>query len=73
METVAGATRADLDDEVIQDYLQRRTARLGRDLGQTEDELLRAIGALNPQGQLDRGGHAALRQGSAVLYPAERR
>ncbi len=51
METVAGATRADLDEEVIQDYLHRRTARLGRDLGQTEDELLTAIGALTPNGQ----------------------
>ncbi len=51
METVAGATRADLDEEVIQDYLHRRTARLGRDLGQTEDELLVAIGALTPRGE----------------------
>ncbi|MCX7671099.1 MAG: DeoR family transcriptional regulator, partial [Anaerolineae bacterium] len=51
METVAGATRADLDEEVIQDYLHRRTARLGRDLGQTEDELLTAIGALTPRGE----------------------
>ncbi len=33
VETVAGASRADLDEEVIEDYLQRRTARLGRDLG----------------------------------------
>jgi ATP-dependent DNA helicase RecG len=51
MEVVPGATRADLDDEVIQDFIQRRTAHLGRDLGQTEEELLRAVGALNPQGQ----------------------
>lgn len=51
METVAGASRADLDRDVIQDYLQRRTARLGRGLGQSEEELLQAIGALNPQGE----------------------
>lgn len=51
METVAGATRADLDEEVIHDYLQRRAIRLGRDLGQTEDELLTAIGALTPRGE----------------------
>lgn len=51
METVAGATRGDLDEEVIQDYLHRRAARLGRDLGQTEDELLTAIGALTPRGE----------------------
>jgi ATP-dependent DNA helicase RecG len=50
METVAGATRADFDDGVIQDFIQRRATRLGRDLGQTEEELLRAVGALNPQG-----------------------
>jgi ATP-dependent DNA helicase RecG len=48
---VAGAVRRDLDDEVIADYLQRRAARLGRDLGQTEEELLRAIGALDPSGR----------------------
>lgn len=51
METVAGATRADLDDEVIHDYLQRRAIRLGRDLGQTEDALLTATGALTPRGE----------------------
>ena len=49
--SVAGAARTDLDDEVIQDFLQRRAAHLGRDLGQTEEELLAAIGALKPQGQ----------------------
>ncbi len=51
MEPVAGASPSDLDRDVIQDYLRRRTARLGRDLGQSEDELLQATGALNPQGQ----------------------
>ncbi|MDQ1300785.1 MAG: ATP-dependent helicase RecG, partial [Chloroflexota bacterium] len=51
MEIVAGATRADLDEEVIQDYLRRRVTRLGRDLGQTEEELLTAVGALTPRGQ----------------------
>lgn len=51
METVAGATRADLDADVIRDYIHRRTARLGRDLGQSEDELLKAIGALTPTAQ----------------------
>ena len=51
LECVAGASRSDLAEAVIRDYIQRRAARLGRDLGQTEDELLAAIGALNPQGQ----------------------
>ncbi len=56
MEVVAGAEWADLDEEVIADYIQRRTARLGRDLGQTEEELLQAIGALNPQGEITVAG-----------------
>lgn len=56
LETVPGATYADLDEEVIQDYLHRRTVRLGRDLGQTEQELLRAIGALTPQGEVTVAG-----------------
>jgi ATP-dependent DNA helicase RecG len=49
-EAIAGATRSDLDEEVIQDYVRRRTARLGRELNQTEDELLTAIGALSTGG-----------------------
>lgn len=56
LETVSGATRADLDEDVIQDYLHRRSARLGRDLGQTEDELLRATGALDSQGEVTVAG-----------------
>ncbi len=50
-ETVAGASHADLDEEVIREYVQRRTARLGRAPGQTEEELLTAVGALTPAGQ----------------------
>ena len=56
VETVPGADRADLDPSVIADYVKRRAERLGRDLGQTEDELLTAIGALNPQGQVTVAG-----------------
>lgn len=56
LETVPGATRAELDEDVIQDFLHRRSTRLGRDLGQTEDELLRATGALNPQGEVTVAG-----------------
>jgi ATP-dependent DNA helicase RecG len=51
IETVAGAVAADLDDEVIEDYLRRRTARLGRDLGQQPGEILTAAGALAGEGQ----------------------
>src|SRR5512139_2366560 len=50
IEAVAGASRADLDDEVIEDYLRRRMARLGRDLGQREEEILTAAGALAGDG-----------------------
>jgi ATP-dependent DNA helicase RecG len=50
-DAVAGATRADLDDEVIRDYLQRRTDRLGRDLAQHEDEILTGVGALDAHNQ----------------------
>lgn len=56
LETVPGASQADLDPEVIQDFLHRRSARLGRDLGQTEDELLHAVGALNAQGEVTVAG-----------------
>ena len=51
VEMVAGASRADLDHEVIADYVKRRTARLGRDVRMSEEELLGAVGALNGQGQ----------------------
>lgn len=50
-EAVAGADRSDLDEEVIRDFLERRAARLGRDLGQSEDEILMGAGALDPQGR----------------------
>ena len=40
MESVGAATRADPDDEVLQDFIQRRIAHLGRDLGQPGDESL---------------------------------
>ena len=50
-ETVPGAARTDLDEEVIRDFMDRRAARLGRDLGQTEAEILAATGALDSSGQ----------------------
>ena len=50
IEAVAGASRTDLDDEVIEDYLHRRAARLGRDLGQRAEEILTAAGALAGDG-----------------------
>ena len=50
IESVAGATRVDLDDSVIQDFLERRIGRMGRDLGQSVDEILIGAGALDHQG-----------------------
>lgn len=50
-ELVPGASRSDLDEDVIRDFMDRRTARLGRDLGQVEAEILAASGALDAHGQ----------------------
>jgi len=49
-ETVPGATRADLDDAVIAEYLEKRQQRQRKPLAQTPDEALYEIGALDAQG-----------------------
>jgi ATP-dependent DNA helicase RecG len=49
-EPIPGATRADLDPDVIHDYLQRRVDRLGRDLGEDAEDILTAAGALSTDG-----------------------
>ncbi len=49
-EAVAGATRADLDEEVITEYLQKRESRQRRPLSGTADKVLVEIGALTAQG-----------------------
>jgi ATP-dependent DNA helicase RecG len=49
-ETVPGATRADLDDAILQEYLDKRAARGVSRVGPLE-ELLFEIGALNHDGQ----------------------
>ncbi len=49
-EAVAGAARADLDDGVIAEYVEKRQQRQRRALSQTPDELLREIGALDERG-----------------------
>ncbi len=46
-EPVPGATRADLDPDVIHDYVQRRIDRLGRDVGEDAEDILTAAGALS--------------------------
>src|SRR5712692_6534007 len=50
-ESMAGAARGDLDDEVIAEYLEKRQQRQRRVITQAPDELLREIGALNDAGQ----------------------
>jgi ATP-dependent DNA helicase RecG len=50
-EVATGATRADFDQEIIRDYIKHRVERQGRDLSQSEDELLRSIGALTADGE----------------------
>lgn len=50
LDTVSGATRDDLEPDVMKDYLQRRAARLGRDLRQSDTEIFAAIGAVDGQG-----------------------
>jgi ATP-dependent DNA helicase RecG len=47
---MAGAERADLDDGVIAEYLEKRQQRQRRTLAQTPDELLRQMGALDERG-----------------------
>ncbi len=49
-EAIPGATRDDLDDEVIAEYIDERRQRQRRPLDQSPDELLREIGALTPDG-----------------------
>src|SRR4029079_2267273 len=46
-EAVPGATRADLDEEVIAEYLEKRQQRQRRVITQETDELLREIGSLD--------------------------
>jgi ATP-dependent DNA helicase RecG len=50
-EVVPGARRADLDDEVIAEYLAKREERQRRRVTAAPDELLQEIGALDARGQ----------------------
>jgi ATP-dependent DNA helicase RecG len=49
-EPVGGATRDDLDDEIIEEYLEKRAERGRRPVSDTVDEHLVGIGALAPDG-----------------------
>ena len=50
LETVAGATRDDLDDNVIDEYMERRQKRTPRSRILPKDKLLQQIGAMSEDG-----------------------
>ena len=50
-EVVAGAQRADLDDDIIAEYIAHRTERQRRPITATPEELLRALGAIDDRGE----------------------
>ena len=50
LEEVAGASRDDLDEDVIDDYLERRQQRNPRSRVVPKDRLLEQIGAVSPDG-----------------------
>lgn len=49
-ESVAGARRSDLDDDVLAEYIAKREERQRKRITSTPDELLREIGALDAEG-----------------------
>jgi ATP-dependent DNA helicase RecG len=51
VETVPGATRADLDDEIIAEYVAKREERQRRRVDLPVDALLQQIGALDAEGR----------------------
>lgn len=51
IEQIAGATRRDLDDEIIAEYLEKRTERQRRPITAPVDEVLREAGVLADSGQ----------------------
>jgi ATP-dependent DNA helicase RecG len=51
LETVPGATRADLDDEVIQEYIDKREERQRKRIAVPIDDVLRDLGALDLDGK----------------------
>ncbi len=50
LETVPGATRADLDDEVIQEYIEKREERQRKRITAPIDDVLRDLGAIDLHG-----------------------
>jgi ATP-dependent DNA helicase RecG len=50
VEPVGGTTRADLDDDIIEEYMEKRSERGRRPVSGTVDDHLMSIGALTPDG-----------------------
>ena len=50
MQDVAGAQLADLDNEIVQDYIAHREQKQGRQIKLPQDRLLQQIGALTAEG-----------------------
>ncbi|MGH2521521.1 MAG: ATP-binding protein [Anaerolineales bacterium] len=55
-EAVPGAVRADFDEEVIGEYIEKRQQRQRKIFDETPDELLRELGALDEHGRPTRTG-----------------
>lgn len=55
-DVVTGATWDDLDAEVIADYIKRRQERVGREINETPQQLLRSLGAVTPSGDITVAG-----------------
>jgi ATP-dependent DNA helicase RecG len=55
-EVVVGATWDDLDPQVIDDYIKRRQERVGREISETQQQILRSVGALTSSGEITVAG-----------------
>ena len=68
-EAVAGATRADLDEEVIAEYLKKRQSRQRRPIDGKADEVLMQVGALTAEGLPTVAGLLLFGAAPQVLLP----
>ena len=69
VECVAGATRADLDEAVIAEYLKKRKSRQRRPISGTVDEILMGVGALTSDGLPTVAGLLLFGTAPQVLLP----
>ncbi len=68
-EAVVGATRADLDDDVIAEYMKKRGSRQRRRISGMVDEILMDVGALTPEGLPTVAGLLLFGAAPQVLLP----